>query len=318
MVTPRKCRRVEYYVGPQEHVTREGLAALEAEGCWIISPKIDGMWSYLEVNGAGDRHVLNSRDATTDEISGEIADQFVHLNFPVYLDGAVFAGELEAASQWSTDQAKAHGGRRKIHLFDIYKIGGVDLRDRPTHERLALLKELWDNFFVNRVGLSESFELVEHHTDRFIERYDGWIAAGLEGAVVKHRDSIARSTNKAGKIKQWLKCKRVFTAEYVLTGTALTPGGQAEEPILTGTWGLYRNDKLVTVMKVNAPVELREELLVPANFGKLVCEFKGASRFASGALQHAAFLRVRTDKQPEQCTMDQFRFSGTGGLKLIK
>jgi ATP-dependent DNA ligase len=304
---PTTVRRVEWYLGPDEELKPEDLDRLEATGKYIVQPKIDGMWCMMEVRNPreGRPHFLKSRDARTPAIDGSEAGDLgaIDLGLP---EGTILIGELEASSQWGTDQALARGYRR-LHLFDLVKLVGpgiapgaslhVDLRDHTTEQRYRTLTELHGKLCA-AVELFESrFPLVPSYGDRFRARYDEWVAQGFEGLVAKTRDSLYRTSRLDGKLDAWKRVKRIVTEDYVLMGFGMTPGGKTSLPQRNGLWGLWKDGKLTKVMQTGCPMEY----LIEENVGKLVCEFKGWQRFKSGALQHPQFVRVRKDKQPGEC-----------------
>jgi len=266
-------------------------------GGWVIEPKVDGMFaSYTVGNLAeGRSHVLNSRDARTPPITGTSAGDLLRLPLPKIPEGTVIVGELEAATQWATKIVKKRG-YRQLHAFDLLQLGSKNLRNLPLQERkatlAALLAENQDD-----AHAASRLRLVGHAEDFFEQRYRTWIDLGFEGAVLKKRQSLYKTRALDGKTNDWARCKKVYSWDYVLIDTELTAGEQ-----VTGVWGLRVNGKYTRTMRAFAPFEL----LVPENFGTLVVEFTGWALFRSGALRHAQFSRVRTDKPADACTLPVF------------
>ena len=93
----------------------------------------------------------------------------------------------------------------------------------------------------------------------------------------------------------------VATGLYVLHNVLYAACSMIAGGVPAGLWGLHKGGKLRKVMQKGCP----EHLLVPANIGKLVCEFMGWERFESGALRHAQFVRVRQDKSPAMCVHEE-------------
>jgi ATP-dependent DNA ligase len=178
------------------------------------------------------------------------------------------------------------------------RLGDQDLRDTPTLQRyISLVQETFR--FGSDAKLSSRFPVVPCVGSEFRKYYDEWVEKGFEGCVAKMRDSKYRTSRMDGKTAEWMKVKTVATEDYVLISTTLTPGGKSNRPSVTGVWGLHVDGKLKPVLQCPCP----KELLIPENFGKLVAEFKGALKFKSGALRHSGFVRVRTDKSPEDCVL---------------
>jgi len=293
--------RTSTYLGPGLDIEHEELKDFERLGRRIIEPKVDGMWAELIVGNLnkGRPHQLTSRDGNTAPISGSNLGD-IHLQ-PIPLpEGSILIGEHEAATEWATEQKELRGFRR-FHLFDILKVAGL----KPI-----IYGE--QKLFQRRIRLNQLLEAMNCHKDesRFVKvdfkevdfehYYHKWIEEGYEGAVIKPIDSLYMSHRADGKTKEWVRCKRWITMDYVLFGIEMTPGGKYEGPKPTGAWGLYKNGELKRVMRA-AP--LYPELLTDANIGRLVVEFKGWAKFKSGALRHAQAVRVRTDKTPRMCTL---------------
>lgn len=307
---PTARRRVPWYIGPGKDLAPDELTEFEGTGEYLIEPKIDGMWAYLEVGSPeeGRPNLLKSRDATTGGIESASAGDLRELQIPLP-EGTVLVGELEAASQWATERAERQGFRC-LHLFDLPRLGRDDsLVAVPLRKRKRKLFSLYEK--IKEIDVRTRLRLVPSILPADLERYDpdekghfrslydGWIDAGYEGCVIKHVDSLYETRRLDGKRPDWLRCKKWITEDYVFYGIGETPGGVYSDPKPTGQWGLYKKGKLVKVMQAACPEHfLREE-----NVGKLVCEFKGWFKMKSGALRHAQFVRSREDKDPSFCVL---------------
>ena len=292
-------KRTSTYLGPGLDIERSDLASYEIRSNYVIEAKVDGMWCELTVGdpARGIPHQLNSRDGTTDPISGSNLGD-IHIQ-PIPLPpGSIIIGELEAATEWATEQAQKRGFRR-LHLFDIYLImGGFHLQNFAWKERYELLRSLLVDL---KWWKDESrFTMVPLGTEKFERFYDSAIEGGYEGVVLKPTESLYRTTRSDRKTKEWARCKRIVTSDFVLCGIGSTPGGKYSGPKPTGLWGLYKNGVLTEVMQAAPP---HDGLLQKENIGKLVVEFMGWARFNSGALRHAQAVRIRTDKTARMCTL---------------
>lgn len=287
-------RRVEWYLGPDSEIQAEDLDKYEDEGGWVLEPKVDGMWSMLEVNNKSG-HFMKSRDARTPEI-GSVADELREIKL-VVPEKTIFAGEFEGATQWATQTSEASGFKRD-HLFDVPRIGDDDIRSWPWFRRRPKLEELYASMMKGHDDrVKTRFLLVPYYEKDFRRVYDETIRDGFEGVVLKRKDSTYQTSRSDGKTDEWLRCKRWLTGDYVLYDIGWTDGGMYGEPRPTGQWGLFKKGQLVKVMQANCP----KELLTSENIGCLVAEFKGWAKFKSGALRHATFVRTRVDKSPEDC-----------------
>ena len=291
--------RTSTYLGPGLDIEVSDLSSYEGHG-YVAESKVDGMWCELTVGDPanGKPHGLTSRDATTEPLSGSNLGD-VHLQ-PIPLpQGSIIVGELEAATEWATDQVKLRGFRR-LHLFDIVRIGNQDLYNLEKYQRDIQVNDLLAKLHLDKRSDESRFVRVPAMYEGFEKFYHKAVEQGYEGIVLKPTKSIYRTTRSDGKTKSWVRCKRIVTGDYVLCGIESTPGGKYSAPKPTGAWGLYVHGVLTEVMRAAAPGSC---MLQRENIGKLVVEFKGWAKFRSGALRHAQAVRVRTDKTARMCTL---------------
>ena len=123
-------------------------------------------------------------------------------------------------------------------VFDILERGGKPLISKPLSERKAILREsLRDGEHVvvssYVVGEGEAY-------------YEAAVAKGLEGVVAKKLDSPYRPGERS---REWLKVKRVKTADCVVVGYTRGTGNRADTfgALLLG---LYDGDMLTFVGRV--------------------------------------------------------------------
>lgn len=289
---PKASKRDPYYIGPKLDIEPQDLDKYEKTGKWIAEPKIDGMWARMIVGAPekGRPHILTSRDANTAAISGANLGDLATVQVP-WPEGAILVGELEAATEWATLEAQKKG-YRTFHIFDLAELAGRSTALIPWNDRRELLNMMMLSL---ETDLQRSrFNPLPVSDACFRKFYDGVVDAGGEGIVLKAIKSPYSVANADGKADFWVRCKRWLTGDYVLMEVGKTPSG-----VPTGVWGLYKGGKLKRTMQAACP----GELLTQANVGVLVAEFKGWAKFKSGALRHASFVRVRTDKTAEQCTL---------------
>jgi len=286
-------KRDSEYLGPGLDIEPDVLSKYEESGQWLAEHKIDGMWAKMIIGhpAEGRPNILSSRDATTAAISGSNLGDLDMLETP-WPEGTVVVGELEAATEWATIQANAKG-YRSLHLFDVTHVGGQSSKPLPLNQRRELL-EMLHGKISGSDDLHSRLPLLQTSTQGFAKLYDEACAGGDEGIVLKAMSSHYGTHRADGKADFWVRCKRWFTMDYVLHSIGATPSG-----CITGVWGLYKGGKLTRTMQAACPAEF----LSPENVGKLVVEFKGWKKFKSGALRHASFVRVRTDKPAEHCTL---------------
>ncbi|MCW3984397.1 MAG: non-homologous end-joining DNA ligase [Candidatus Bathyarchaeota archaeon] len=201
-------------------------------------------------------------------------------------------------------------------VFDILEKGGEPLLDLPLMERKAILKD----------ALKEgSNVLLCDYIEEKGEAYFGLILEkGLEGVVAKRKDSRYEEGLRTGS---WLKIKKLKTCDCIIFGYtrgenvrqqtfgALLLGlyDKSKQPVYVGKVGTgFTEQTLRTLMakfqKITtdaAPFEPEKGDVVTWLEPKLVCEVAYQVVTKDGKLRMARFKRLREDKPPEQCTLDQ-------------
>ena len=155
--------------------------------------------------------------------------------------------------------------------------------------------------------------------------YKAAAAHGLEGIMAKERNSIYMPGKRTS---HWFKIKTRNTIDCVIIG--YTKGkGERETTFGALQLGLYRGKQLVYVGKVGTGFNERAAKTILAELQKakrgerlikekpiddavtvwlepqLVCEVQYASRVSTGNLREPVFVRLRPDKSPEDCVIDE-------------
>ncbi|MER9893285.1 hypothetical protein NKJ40_14530 [Mesorhizobium sp. M0119] len=139
------------------------------------------------------------------------------------IDGEAFVADDKGLSHFSSLQrALGRGGRRQdimIAVFDLLKLNGEDLRDRPLVDRRKALVNLLGETPPNGIVLSDE-----------ISRGSDILAQvcqfGFEGIVSKLRASPYRS----GGRQEWVKTKCVLSDEFIVIATS--------QATATAAWGV--------------------------------------------------------------------------------
>jgi bifunctional non-homologous end joining protein LigD len=203
-------------------------------------------------------------------------------------------------------------------VFDILERDGKPLIDMPLIERKQLLK--------NYVKESQSVVLSVFVEDQGEAYYRNALEKGVEGIMAKRKDSKYEPGIRSGN---WLKIKKLTTCDCVIFGYTKGEGARGASfgalilglydegnPVYIGKVGtgfssegieslLESFEGLKTQAESLKGVEIAEEItwLEP----KLVCEVEYQAVTKERKLRLARFKRLRSDKNPLECTIDQIR-----------
>lgn len=264
----------EYYVGAREtHYIGDECEVLGKYegGEWVAEPKIDGQWCCVFVDGSGRVSLIKSRwgkvknDATTDGLLGR----------RIFPGDTVLIGELEAGSEWATREY-AKIGHRRVHLFDVVKFAGADVRSMPLNERRELLEMRLEGMCC----ADHFFPIVQQWHEAFSMHYQEVVYLGGEGLMLKRADSpymADRPDSKGKKTGNWVKAKKMLTQEYVVCREVTAEKGGRGAKL-----GLFVDGKLKEVMQMQMPPDVLDR-----------CR------------RHAFFLGVRWERPAESCTLEQ-------------
>jgi DNA ligase D-like protein (predicted ligase)/DNA ligase D-like protein (predicted 3'-phosphoesterase) len=203
-------------------------------------------------------------------------------------------------------------------VFDVLEKDGKPLISLPLIERKRLL--------VSYVKESPKVILsvfVEENGEAY---YTAALEKGVEGIMAKKIDSTYEPGQRSGN---WLKIKRLRSCDCVIFGYTKGEGARSAsfgalilglydrgDPAYIGKVGsgfsdheimelLVSFESLITAKETLKGLEIAEEItwLEP----KVVCEVEYQSVTVDGKLRLARFKRIRLDKTPFECTIDQIR-----------
>ena len=220
---------------------------------------------------------------------------------------AVSKGEIERQSK---------NAPAEYVIFDVLEKDGKSLTDLPLMERKKILKE----------SLKEGAHIVfsDFIEEKGEEYYKLILEKGLEGVMAKKKDSHYEEGLRTGS---WLKIKETKTCDCVIFG--YTKGEQARKKTFGALIiGLYdKNGKPVYIGKVGTgfteqmlgllinkfeklktettPFKVESMEKVTWLEPKLICEVGYQVATRDMRLRMPRFIRLRDDKLPEQCTLDQ-------------
>ena len=276
---------------------------------WLHEIKHDGYRLIAVIaDGRARLHTRSGHD-WTDRFSG-LAKGFEALGArDAVIDGeAVAAGQGGAPDFSALQTAMSEGGPVQAVVFDLLRIDGRDLRDRPLRERRERLRDLvGEGRGPVRFGDSitaDGAQVLERACD-----------LGAEGVVSKRADGPYRS----GRAKGWLKAKCARRAEAVIGG--YRESDKRGRPFASLLLGTFEDGRLVYRGRVGTgfgeaefdrlgpELETRrrsappfDDLPASAKRGavwvepELVAQIRYTEITSDGVYRHPSFQGLRADK----------------------
>lgn len=198
-----------------KHAPKHG--ALPSRLTHIIEPKSDGIWVAIISDEHGDSFMLTKTGAQ------KTPDDMLNLNI---VPNSIVVGELAGGSQQSLADIREHGCTF-VKLFDILRYAGKDVTVLTLLKRKCMLRKFFHaigSFYPDSMRCLIEMEmwstgLVSHYNKQ------------PEGLIAKEIDDgpyVIGSKNKA-----WIKVKKCFSDDYVITGwtrsTAATKVGRGTD-----------------------------------------------------------------------------------------
>jgi bifunctional non-homologous end joining protein LigD len=281
---------------------------------WIYEEKYDGIRAVSYREGESVRILSRTgKDLTGGFTSlGESLRELPDRD--LVLDGELVVFDEKGVSRFQLLQRRADPRTRTVYVvFDCLRTQGRDILPRPLEERRKRLLEL----VPRRSGPLMPSRRLPRDGERALAsaREKGW-----EGIIAK----IAASPYEPGvRSRAWLKVKVRGESEFVIGGYTPPQGSRTELGALLV--GLYDKGKLRYTGKVGTGYtqetlrDLGAKLKrlhtddppfdpAPRVAGaiwvkpRLVAQLVYAEWTADGKLRQPAFLGLRTDKKPEECT----------------
>jgi bifunctional non-homologous end joining protein LigD len=177
---------------------------------WVYELKLDGYRLLAAVAGDAVRLYTRNRQDWTHRFPGLVqALQSLQLDRAL-LDGEVVVVTDDGRPSFAALQRslRSGGAAPSYFAFDLLKVGGENLRQRPLLERKSMLQRL-----LAAAGGAGPLHFGDH-------LHDGEAALetlcqrGFEGLIAKRARSIYRS----GRTRAWLKLKCVREQEFVIVG----------------------------------------------------------------------------------------------------
>ena len=289
---------------------------------WIFEIKWDG---FRAISYVDDELRIASRNGTELKHSFPELQELRDLTRNVVLDGEIvvmkngkvdFQAVLERTRSPTPLDVEPHKSPATYVLFDILEKNGNALIGLPLVERKRILKESV------REGKHVILSIFEEEYGR--SYYDAALKRGIEGVVAKRKDSQyepgARSSN-------WLKIKSLRSCDCAIFGYTRGEGRRKSAfgamilgvyddgmPIYVGKVGTgFSEDALEILLHAFRDLQVKEPTLGNIDVSQqitwlkpiLVCEIVYQAVTKDHRLRMPRFSRLRSDKAPLECTLDQ-------------
>jgi bifunctional non-homologous end joining protein LigD len=167
MITPMVAKLVK------EPFDREG---------WFFELKWDGFRAIAETSTNGDPKLYSRRHNSFSKRFPLIVDALAELKTPAILDGEICALDDKGFPrfEWLVNRGPQKGVL-VYYIFDLLKLGDVDLRNEPLLKRKQLLAKLLERH--------QRLLYVDHVERDGLAMYAGALALELEGIVAKDSQS---------------------------------------------------------------------------------------------------------------------------------
>lgn len=278
---------------------------------WLHEWKWDG-YRLIAATREGEAQLWSRNGLPWEARVPELADALGKLNLPAVLDGELIAVDARGYSDFNALQAALKSGKTnqlRLAVFDLMRLGEVDLTGVELHARKSVLRELLK-------GADPRLFYSDHVVGHGDEVFEAARKSGMEGIISKRADS----TYKSGRGDAWLKVKAVETREFVVVGYTQPKGSRkgigafllaqlkGGELVYAGRVGSGLSDAMLQELpKKLQALETREPTvplpphtpLPPGNVHwvkpQLVVEviFRGWGK--EGLLRQASFSRLRED-----------------------
>jgi len=307
----------------QPMLAQQAEAAFNSED-WIFEVKWDGIRAVSYIY---DELSIRSRNDKELKYSFPEFEELKNLTKNVVIDGEIVlfkAGKpdfqaLAERSKTKSAETISYLSRStpaNYVVFDILEKDEKPLVQLPLMERKTLLKE-----YVREGEHVVLSMYVETDGEAY---YKAALAKGLEGVMAKKKDSRylpgIRSPN-------WLKIKPLLSCDCAVFGYTVGEGARRKtfgalilglfddkKPVYIGKVGTgFDQQDLESLLKLFEPVKTASRTLegvdAPEDIvwlePQIVCEVAYQNVTNDKRLRMPRFVRIRTDKRPSECTLDQ-------------
>jgi bifunctional non-homologous end joining protein LigD len=291
---------------------------------WIFEVKWDGFRAIAYVNEDFSLRSRNGKELSRnfpelEELQQQTQGVVLDGEIVILNEGKVNFQALLERSQESYQTATDFRSNRLpavYVVFDILEYNGKSLVDLPLMERKKILK----------ASLKETAHvlLADFVEEKGEDYYKAVLAKGLEGVVAKKKDSPYEQGIRSSN---WLKIKKLRSCDCVIFGYTKGTGARGKTfgalllglydkegtPVYVGKVGTgFSQDTLNTLSETfqklktsmapfKADVPMEVTWLKPELIGEIEYQVVTGDK----RLRMPRFQRIRTDKPPNQCTIDQ-------------
>jgi bifunctional non-homologous end joining protein LigD len=327
---------------PRQDVRASGVKLMLAETAekpfddpaWLFELKQDGFRVLGEREG-GEPRLVYRRGSDATATYPDVARAVSALPFgDLVLDGEVVVLDEEGRPSFQRLQRRAQQRRTAdvqraalelpatYYAFDLLGFEGFDLRPLPLVERKRLLQAV-----LPRAG---PVRFLDHIEDRGEAFYAEVSRLKLEGLIAKRKDA----PYKPGRSPHWLKLRTERVDDFVVVGFTEPQGGrtgfgalhlaafQGPALVYCGRAGSGFAEELLVALRAALEADRRDSPActgpLPADRGhvwvepRLVAEVRYLTWTGEGLLRQPVFIRLRDDKEPEECGMPAGRLSSRG------
>ncbi|MCD6403313.1 MAG: non-homologous end-joining DNA ligase [Candidatus Aenigmarchaeota archaeon] len=301
---------------------------------WVFEIKFDGTRSiaYVDVKNRTVRF-LNRRMMFFEHRYPELGNIFEDMDADrIILDGEIVVFDENGRPDFFKLAEREHvDDKLRVEIlseqnpatyivFDVLHIDGNDLIDLPWEKRREILE--------NRVKESDRMLISKYVRESGTKLFEEIKKLGMEGIMAKRIDSPYLIGKRS---KLWLKIKALKTLDVAICGYT-TGKGVRKELLGSLITGVYVNGKLKYTGKVGTgfdeeemkklksmldklivdecPFEEVPQLDLPSGRyavwtkPELVCEVKFLELTRDGIMRAPSYVRLRTDKLPEDCILE--------------
>jgi DNA ligase D-like protein (predicted ligase) len=305
---------------------------------WIFEPKIDGTRCIAHISKDG--VMLQNRRLV------DITYRYPELETALAGSGdLILDGEISVFFEGRPDFSALAMREHQLHtmridylskadpasyiVFDILGVDGKTIIETPLSERKKILKE--------ELPEDKLISIIDYFPRNGEAYYKAAVMMGLEGIMGKREASVYRPGIRSS---DWIKIKKSLTVDLVVGGYIQGKGNR--EAHFGGLLvGAYDSEKLIYVGRVGSGFSEKELELITESFvsalkspfsnppstpgiiwlkPNMVVEVTAMEVTHNGHLRAPVFVRLRDDKEPKDCLLEQIRARdlSKGGLVYYK